>query len=165
VLGPLEVVADGRRIVLGAGRQSALLAMLLLNANKVVGFAELVDAIWGERIPAHPRAAVHICVTRLRNALAGVVIEGGTDGYRIVVDEQAVDLYRFEAAVSGAADDREVLAEALSLWRGEPFAGVRSDHVQLREVPRLVERWLQVLERKLELDLAAGLHDEALAEL
>jgi DNA-binding SARP family transcriptional activator len=107
ILGPLEVFDDGQRIHIGSGRQCVLLAVLLLRANKFVGFDDLVEAIWGERAPVHPRAAVHTCVTRLRNALGGVVIEGGPDGYRIVVDEHDVDLYRFE--VLQAAGDREVL--------------------------------------------------------
>jgi DNA-binding SARP family transcriptional activator len=169
ILGPLEVLADGQRIHIGSGRQRVLLAMLLLRANKFVGFDDLVDAIWGERGPVHPRAAVHTCVTRLRNALGGVVIEGGTDGYRIVLDEQIVDLYQFESALAAAraAGDREaeVLGQALRLWRGEPLAGVPSDFLQRHEVPRLAEQRLQALERRLELDLAAGGHDAVLPEL
>lgn len=169
ILGPLEVLADGQRIHIGSGRQRVLLAMLLLRANKFVGFDDLVEAIWGERSPVHPRAAVHTCVTRLRTALGGVVIEGGTDGYRIVLDEQTVDLYRFESALAAATAagnrEAEVIGQALSLWRGEPLAGVSSDFLQRHEVPRLAEQRLQALERKLELDLAAGRHDAMLPEL
>jgi hypothetical protein len=94
VLGPLEIVVDGRTVSVGPGHQRSLLVTLLLHANKVVGFDELVEAGWGERGPVHPRAAVHTCVTRLRKVLGGVGIEGSADGYRIVVDEQAVDVYR-----------------------------------------------------------------------
>ena len=35
VLGPLEVVDQGRALPLGRGRQLALIALLLLNANRV----------------------------------------------------------------------------------------------------------------------------------
>jgi DNA-binding SARP family transcriptional activator/tetratricopeptide (TPR) repeat protein len=169
VLGPLEIVVDGRKVSVGSGRQRSLLATLLLHANKVVSFDELVEVVWGERGPVHPRAAVHTCVARLRKVLGGVVVEGGVDGYRIVVDEQAVDVYRFEAEVlvAGAAGDREaeVLGRALSLWRGEPLAGVQSDYLQRQEVPRLTERRLLVLERKLGLDVAEGRYAAAVAEL
>ncbi|MBP2319920.1 DNA-binding SARP family transcriptional activator/tetratricopeptide (TPR) repeat protein [Kibdelosporangium banguiense] len=169
ILGPLEVCADGQRVHVGSRRQRALLAMLLLRANKFVAFDDLVEVIWGDSTPVHPRAAVHTCVTRLRNALDGVVIEGGADGYRIVLDEQAVDLCRFDSALAAAraAGDREaeVLGQALSLWRGEPLAGVASDYLQRHEVSRLTELRLRVLERKLELDLAAGGHDVVVPQL
>jgi DNA-binding SARP family transcriptional activator len=49
VLGPLEIVVDGRTVSVGPGRQRSLLVTLLLHANKVVGFDELVEAGWGER--------------------------------------------------------------------------------------------------------------------
>lgn len=133
--------------------------MLLVRANRFVGFDELVEAIWGDSVPANPRPAVYTCVTRLRT-ITGATIEAGADGYRIKVNESHVDVKRFEAAVltARAAGEREaeVLQEALALWRGEPFADVPSDHLQRTVVPALVERRLQLLERKLELDVRAG---------
>jgi DNA-binding SARP family transcriptional activator len=68
VLGPLEVVADGQPVAV-SGRQRALLVILLLHATKFVDASELVEAIWGARSPANPRAALQTCVTRLRNTL------------------------------------------------------------------------------------------------
>jgi DNA-binding SARP family transcriptional activator len=166
LLGPLEVTSGSRPLHIGSSRQRTLLATLLLRANNIVGVDELVEAVWGEAAPIHPRAALQTCVTRLRNAIGDLaIIEARPDGYRIAVDADQVDLCRFDAAVlaAKAAGDREaeVLGEALSLWRGEPLAGVRSDFLDRREVPRLVERRLQVLERRLELDL----NDAAVGEL
>src|ERR671914_95262 len=51
ILGPLEVVEDGRTVDVGAAKQRALLAVLLLNANRVVSRDELIEALWGERAP------------------------------------------------------------------------------------------------------------------
>ncbi|SMD26109.1 AfsR/SARP family transcriptional regulator [Kibdelosporangium aridum] len=168
VLGPLEVVVDGRVVPIGSSRLRCLLAMLLVRANRFVGFDELVEAIWGDSVPANPRPAVYTCVTRLRT-ITGATIEAGADGYRIAVNEAHVDLKRFEAAVltARAADEREaeVLQEALALWRGEPFVDVPSDYLHRTVVPALAERRLHVLERKLELDVRAGRHDIALPEL
>jgi DNA-binding SARP family transcriptional activator len=169
VLGPLEVEADRRPVRVG-GRQRVLLAILLLRANKFVDSGELVEAIWGARCPANPRAALHTCVTRLRNALgAAVVVEGGEGGYRLVVDEADVDVSRFESAVVAAhaagEHEAELLTEALGMWRGVPLSGMGSDYLSRHEVPALVERRLQIVERKVELELSAGRHEVIVSEL
>jgi DNA-binding SARP family transcriptional activator len=45
ILGPLEVLDDGRVVDVGAAKQRALLAVLLLNANHVVSSDELLEAL------------------------------------------------------------------------------------------------------------------------
>ena len=45
ILGPLEVVADGRELSIRPAKQRALLATLLLNAGRTVAVAALVAAI------------------------------------------------------------------------------------------------------------------------
>ena len=54
VLGPLEVLADGRPIALGGPQQRGLLALLLLAANRVVSRERLVSELWGQDPPARP---------------------------------------------------------------------------------------------------------------
>ena len=49
VLGPVEVWSDERRLVLGGPRQIALLAFLLLHANRAVSADAVIDAVWGPR--------------------------------------------------------------------------------------------------------------------
>ena len=51
ILGPLEVVEQGRRLALGGAKQRALLAVLVLHANEVVPADRLIDDLWGERPP------------------------------------------------------------------------------------------------------------------
>jgi len=43
MLGPLEVVDGERRVPIRAGKESALLAILLLHANRTVPTTQLVD--------------------------------------------------------------------------------------------------------------------------
>lgn len=50
MLGPLEVVYRGRRIDLGRPEQRALLALLLIHANRVVSLDRLIDELWGEEL-------------------------------------------------------------------------------------------------------------------
>ena len=52
VLGPLDVVEDGRSLVLGGPKQRAVLALLLLQPNRPVSKDRLIDVIWGEQPPA-----------------------------------------------------------------------------------------------------------------
>ncbi len=66
VLGPLEIVRQGRTLELGAGKQRALLAVLLLHANEVVSTDRLIDALWGEQAPATAPKIVQGYVSRLR---------------------------------------------------------------------------------------------------
>jgi hypothetical protein len=72
VLGSVRVGVDAREVKVAAPRQRALLAMLLLDANRTVSAAALIDGIWGEAPPQHPESALHIVVCRLRQVLDSV---------------------------------------------------------------------------------------------
>src|SRR5687768_6396519 len=73
LLGPLEVVHEGRLVPIRAGKQRALLAALLLRTGRSVPLGELVDIIWGDRSPANPRSTIQIYVNRLRAAVGGII--------------------------------------------------------------------------------------------
>ena len=77
VLGQVEVWADERRLSLGGPRQVALLAFLLLSANRAVSADALIDAVWGpERDGAAKR--LQMAIARLRKALAPLESENGS---------------------------------------------------------------------------------------
>jgi hypothetical protein len=57
LLGPLSVRRDGTAIGVPAGRQRALLAALLLNANRAVPVAGLVEILWGSEPPPSARSS------------------------------------------------------------------------------------------------------------
>ncbi|WP_157254869.1 AfsR/SARP family transcriptional regulator [Nonomuraea typhae] len=53
LLGPVRAYADdGSPIDIGGARQRAFLARLALSAGQVVPAGSLVDALWGEHLPA-----------------------------------------------------------------------------------------------------------------
>ena len=101
VLGPIEVTtAEGTVAVVG--RQGGLLAMLAARAGAVVSADQLIDGLWGERLPDDPSNALQGLVSRLRSRLGVELIETRASGYRLAVPPEEVDAVRFEALLSRA---------------------------------------------------------------
>lgn len=66
ILGPLEVLDEGRRVALASSKQRALLALLLLHRGETLGTERLIDELWGERPPATAAKSVQVHISRLR---------------------------------------------------------------------------------------------------
>src|SRR3982751_1610627 len=131
LLGPVEAVIDGRPVALPAAKPRALLAVLLLNRNRVVSVDRLVDDLWGEQPPETATKALQGYVSQLRKALGADRLLTKPPGYSLRVGNEELDLDRFELLVREgrellAAGDSKTAAkrldEALELWRGPPFA-------------------------------------------
>jgi DNA-binding SARP family transcriptional activator len=163
ILGPLEVISDGKSLDLGGAKQRALLAMLLLNPNQVVSRDRLIDALWEENPPDTAPKALQVHVSRLRRQLGGDRIATKAPGYAIRVEPDELDAERFERLAEEG--DRTRLVEALALWRGPPLDDVAHTRFARQEIGRLEERRLMVLEERIEADLALGCHTESIAEL
>jgi DNA-binding SARP family transcriptional activator/tetratricopeptide (TPR) repeat protein len=160
ILGPLEVFDEGRSVDVGAAKQRALLAVLLLNANRVVSSDRLIEALWGERAPGTAPKALQVYVSQLRKALGRDRILTRAPGYELRVDAGELDLDRFQAL-----DSEGHLDEALRLWRGSPLAEFVYEPFAQSEIGRLEELRLACLERRIEEDLATGRHAAIIGEL
>ena len=171
VLGQLDISVDGRRVRLTTGRLRALLAALAMSAGETVSVRRLTEAVWGDDPPHNPRRSLQTYATRLRAELGENMIGSGAGGFALDIDPDAVDAVRFEQILDDAsrqtkpAQERQLLDEALGLWRGEPFEGVESRWLEETVAPRLAERRLAALERRIDLDLDAGRHGELVSEL
>lgn len=171
VLGPLQVVRAEAEVEISAGRHRALLATLLVRPNRIVSTDELVARIWDDDPPGDARATAQTYVRRLRASLGDEVICTRPGGYQISIVGDQLDLIRFDDLLrrarraDGVGHEAALLAEALGLWRGPALANVPSDALHRDEVPALTERRLRALERRIDLDLAVGEHDELVAEL
>ncbi|MCS7478912.1 BTAD domain-containing putative transcriptional regulator [Umezawaea endophytica] len=169
LLGPLEVTQGVSPLPIRAGRQRAVLAALLVDANRMVPLDVLVARVWDGDPPG--RTALHNLIMRLRQTLGATVIRTRSDGYLIEVAETDLDLRHFDALVQrakAATDPGRVsalLTEALALWRGEPLADVPSERLRREVVPGLLERKLAATEQRVEADLALGRHHDLVAEL
>jgi DNA-binding SARP family transcriptional activator len=173
LLGPLEVVYRGETVPTGGQRKRALLARLLLEANRTVSIDALVDALWGDQLPSTAVKMVHIYVSQLRKVLPGGALQTRPPGYRLEVAPEAVDLLRFERlrkegrealADGDAVTAAERLTAACALWRGpalsefsEPFAAAAVAHLdELRVV---------AFEDRVDAELALGRHHDVVGEL
>ena len=107
---------DGEPLALGGAKQRAVLAVLLLHANRVVSRDRLIDAVWGEHAPETANSALQGYVSALRKTLGADLILTRAPGYVLETAPTSVDLGRFESLVaegSGCARRR----------RGEPRVG------------------------------------------
>jgi DNA-binding SARP family transcriptional activator/tetratricopeptide (TPR) repeat protein len=160
LLGPLRVWLDGEPVELPAGRLPALLAVLAISPGQTVSVDRLATAVWGEELSVDARANLQTNVRRLRRLLGAGLVATRAGGYALQVEPDRVDAVRFvrlldqAAAAPDRATERDRLVEALALWRGTPFDGVRSDWLERTQATRLEERYLAGLERRIDLDLA-----------
>jgi DNA-binding SARP family transcriptional activator/tetratricopeptide (TPR) repeat protein len=174
ILGPLEAVEEGVSLPLGPEKQRALLAVLLLSANRTVSEGQIVAGVWGEVPPPSARKAVHTYVSRLRRILPEGVLRTHPPGYLLQVAAGGLDLDRFEqlradgrrALVDGdPAAASATLGEALRLWRGPALAEFASEPFSGVEAGRLEELRIGTLEERIEADLALGRHGDVVPEL
>ena len=115
LLGPLAVNLDGEPIALGGQKRRALLAALLLEANQVISRDRLIDALWGEEPPDTARNTVQVYVSQLRKLLPDGTLETAPPGYRIVVDPESIDLFRFARLSHQAQRSQRRLAANLAV--------------------------------------------------
>lgn len=160
ILGPLEVVEDGRPVSIRRGKEQALLAYLLLHANEVVPSGRLIDALWDERSPPTAPKILQNAVSHLRKELGDGRLLTRDPGYVLRVEKDELDVQRFEQlAREGRAE------EALTLWRGPALLNLRDEGFADDARRRLEDQRLAVLEDRIDHDLVKGRHADLVAEL
>ncbi len=179
VLGPMAVTAAGEAQAVAGDRRRTLLAMLVAAGGEALSVDRLIDGLWGSEPPASAVSSVRSHLSRLRQELdalapgTGELVVTSTVGYRLVIEESDLDASRFEALVAeaerlGASEPERALAqvaEALGLWRG-PAYGELAEHPAIEPEAVRLERLRAIArERRIELLLALGRHDEAIADL
>ena len=167
---------------LGGPRQRAVLALLLLEPNRVVSMDRLAEDVWGGHPPEGWATTLQTYVFHLRQALepdrargaAGDVLVTRGRGYLLRVDREHLDAALFQdgftagrAALEAGryAEAAETLRQALGLWRGGVLADLADYAFTRPEAARLEELRLAALEARIDADLALGRHDALTAEL
>src|SRR6185312_15663 len=182
ILGPLEVCRSGGVVPLGGPRQRAVLALLLLEANRVVSMDRLAEDVWGGDPPEGWATTLQTYVFHLRQALepdrargvAGDVLVTRNHGYLLRVNREHLDAAQFQdgftagrAALDAGryTEAAGTLRQALGLWRSRVLADL-ADYAFIRpEAARLEELRLAAIEARIDADLALGRHDTLTAEL
>ncbi|MEV8623571.1 BTAD domain-containing putative transcriptional regulator [Streptomyces sp. NPDC051079] len=175
----MEVVGPGGPALITAERQRIVLAVLLLEPNRIVPMGRLVDAVWGSAPPPTARAQIQICVSIVRASMAKAglpdVIQTRSPGYFVEVEDEELDLYVFERAATAGRTAAEAgrfeeaasaFETALGLWRGSAcFGGGITSTVLQAPAARLDEQRLAVVEQWVDARLALGLHQQLVARL
>ncbi len=181
ILGPLRVLRGDREVPLGPSKQRAVLAVLLVNANRPVLTSRVVDAVWEDDPPQNGPNVVQKYVAGLRRLLEpdrsprtpGRMLTLTDAGYLLRVAPGHLDLDRFGERVRQARSLRAVgkLTEAatafrlaLALWRGEALSGLTGTLFDTTR-DRLQENRVAALSEWAEVELELGRHSQLVPEL
>jgi DNA-binding SARP family transcriptional activator len=182
VLGAFGVDLDGQAVALGPRLQRTLLAILVVEARRVVPADRLVGLLWHDEPPGAATASLQAYVSQLRRALEpgrpprapAQVLVTRDPGYLLEAADDQVDALRFQALIRQAHHDLEAgdpgtaaagLEEALALWHGDPLAEFAGEPWAVPTAVRLAEAYDLALEARVDAWLTLGRHAQAASEL
>jgi DNA-binding SARP family transcriptional activator/tetratricopeptide (TPR) repeat protein len=155
VLGRLLVRVGGAPVTIRGAKPASLLALLALQANRVVRAEALIEDLWSGSQPIDARNTLQVHISKLRRELGAEEgrqrLTSVADGYRLELHEDELDSATFERLARPAARESadaaiRRLRRALDLWRGEVLEDFTDSEWRLRYAPRLEELRLQLLE-------------------
>lgn len=183
VLGPFTASLGRRMVTPSAAKQRQILALLALDAGRVVTVSTLTEELWGDAPPRSSATTLQTYVLHLRNRLAEAE-SGGREtreflstrhsGYLLEARSCETDAEEFQRLArlgrqaAEASDQRaasDLLGRALALWRGPVLVDVPVGRVLELEAASLEATRLAVLERRIEADLALRRHADLVGEL
>jgi DNA-binding SARP family transcriptional activator len=175
------MTADGDRMPLGAPKQRAVLAMLVINRNRPVSIDSLTTAVWGLNPVPAARTSIQSYVSTLRRLLrtAGVnnpyaVLVSAPPGYQLSVADADCDVGRFvgqktaglQAAAAGRFEEACAhLAAALGEWRGPVLDDLRDFAFVDGFATKLVEDYAAAQTARAEAEIACGRANGVIGEL
>ena len=170
VLGPLEIHADGRSLVLPAGRRRAVLGCLLVRLGQPVPADTLIEAGWGDEPPRDSRAALNTVISRLRSIVGSAVLRAEPAGYvlgapGITVGAQEFEELRRRAESAEPREAGRLLSQALGLWRGPAYVEFADREFALVEAQRLDQLRLVTIESRAGAALDDGDNETAIGTL
>jgi DNA-binding SARP family transcriptional activator/ABC-type branched-subunit amino acid transport system substrate-binding protein/streptogramin lyase len=169
LLGLLEVTDGGGPVSVGRGKESALLAVLLLHANEPVSPDRLTQDLWGDAAPANAAKNIQQYVSRLRRALGADRLVTTPGGYSLRVEAGELDSERFQQLADegrGALESTDasgadgLLSGALELWRGPALADFQYDEFAQEAIRRLESERRAAAADRADAQLALGRHDQ-----
>jgi DNA-binding SARP family transcriptional activator len=173
LLGAVEVTVDGRPVDLGGRRQRAVLAVLLLHVNEVVSADRLVEEAWDGRPPPGARGTLQTYISRLRRLIGPTPAQIATQvgGYRLAMAPDELDVECFRRLIREgriALQDRdhgrarELLEDALHLWRGDALADFPCERFAIDFARQLDDERLAAQLGRIEAEVGLGRADSVL---
>lgn len=161
LFGPTQLVVDGDAVPIARRQVRRAVVALACQPGVMITADALVDRLWPDELPQHPRKALNVVLSRLRSALGRYSerLHSEGDSYRLDVDR--VDVEEFARVVEECRTEpgpiaREQLSAALDMWSSTPFADepdatwLESPRARLEEL-----RWFAVV-RRVELLIGEG---------
>ena len=179
VLGPLEASSGGDPLPLGGQKQRIVLAVLALRLGLVASTDELIEAGWGDDLPANPTKTLQYQIAQLRKIIEPDAahpqhLVTAKPGYRLDPETVTTDAQEFATslgAVRRALDNgdhdlaRSLVDEALELWRGPALTEFRDNEFARSDGERLESERIAATELQVDIALAVGRHAEATPQL
>lgn len=180
VLGTLQVIDDGIVVTPTAAKLRSTLAMLIVNHNRTVSRATMIDEIWPENPPPTAMDTLNTYVYQLRKLLArgpsgrSDLLHTKPGGYEMVITPEQLDLSTFENVMmlgrqefaAGRLTEASCqLRQALQLRRGPVLGDVDMGPLLEGMATRIEEDVLDAIALRIEVDLRLGRHRELIGEL
>lgn len=184
VLGTLTINEIEVAEVLTAPKPRSVLAMLMLEPGRAVSTASLIQELWDERPPRSAATTLQTYILQLRRMfrdilqpadgevkgilvtrVPGYLLQSGLIQHDLGIYESLVGRGQTALARGESERARELLTEALGLWRGAPLSDVRPGPLLYPQVCGLEESWLTVTEMRIEADLRLNRVHEVQREL
>ncbi|MFK0020474.1 SAV_2336 N-terminal domain-related protein [Streptomyces sp. NPDC090798] len=173
LLGPVRITREEHTLPLNSPQEQALLCMLLLRSGRTVTYAELMEGMWGERLPEHPARDLALHASRLRSALGPGVLATTGGGYALHTSPRAIDVNRcteladrakFRREDGDTETARDTVQYALDLWEGDPLDGVPGPAASTART-ELRSLRITLCVTRAELDLELGRFEQAAHDL
>ncbi len=179
ILGPIEVAIDNKPVALGGAKQRSVLGVLAIRHGQVVSSDELIEEIWGDRLPSNPLNTLQYQIAQLRKLIEDdpsnpQFLVTRSPGYLLDPGMTSLDASSFDTLVRDArtalAEGDDVLAaefvdEALTLWRGPALADFRYEDFAQSYAASLDDARLAAEELRIDISLSSGHHTEAIPRL
>lgn len=178
LLGPVEILWQGRNIMPTAPKPRQVISLLMLRHNTVVQASELIDELWPELPPPSAVTTLQTYIYKFRKLLLkqglGSLLQTQPGGYSLTIPASSLDVSKFEEQAEegqkllqqgDSAGASESFGRALALWRGSALADVETGGRLFSYVTRLEELRFRILELRIEVDLETGRHRELISEL
>ncbi|WP_244502431.1 AfsR/SARP family transcriptional regulator [Streptomyces oceani] len=181
----MSVVEGGISIVPTATKLRQLLALLILQGERVVTVSTLMDELWGESPPKSASSILQTYILQLRQKMTQALVHGDgrkakdilvtqPGGYLLRIDSGRLDCREFDRLAEAGrrateAGDYRLASDhftgALAMWRGPALIDVRVGNVLQFEALRMNEARMSVLQQRIDADMQIGRHAALVPEL